>query len=361
MPPIGSKKLRISDKKRGKVPASMASPEVVTRIGLIGYGYWGPNLLRNLHELPHSKVVTVCDLQEGRLKGLIKRYPGVRLTTRYEEILEDRTIDAVVVATPISTHYEIASRAIRAGKHVLVEKPLTANTQEAVDLVRLARRNSQILMVGHTFEYHPAVLKVAELLKSKALGELLYIDSVRVNLGRHQSDGRNVIWDLAPHDISIILHWVGETPHRVSAWGRSFIQKGTEDVAFVRLEFPSGVLAHIHVSWLAPTKIRRITAIGDKKMVIYDDLESVEKIKVADRAAQLDSSSQELRVGYRMGDIVSPHVEVVEALSRECLHFIECILQNRNPQTDGEKGIQVVRVLEAADKSIKKGGVMVSL
>ncbi len=358
---MGSKKLKISDKKLGKVSASLNSPEVVTRIGLVGYGYWGPNLLRNLQELPHAKVVTVCDLQEDRLKGLLKRYPALKLTTKYKEILNDSTIDAVVVATPISTHYKMASLAINAGKHVLVEKPLTATTQEAVNLTRLARRNNRILMVGHTFEYNPAVLKIAELLKSKALGKLLYIDSVRVNLGRHQSDGRNVIWDLAPHDISIILNWVGETPNRVSAWGRSFIQKGTEDVAFVRLEFPSGILAHIHVSWLAPTKIRRITAVGDKKMVIYDDLESVEKIKVADRGAHLNPSSQELRVGYRMGDIVSPHVEVGEALSRECHHFVDCILRNQNPQTDGERGIQVVRVLEAADKSIKKGGVMVSL
>ena len=338
-----------------------SEPYTVVRVGVIGCGYWGPNLIRNFHELKQSQVVAICDLRKDRLKPLAKRYPGVRLTSNYKELLRDHSIDAIVIATPISTHYDIANAAIKAGKHVLVEKPLAANAKQGGSLVRLAQKNKRILMVGHTFEYNPAVLKVAELLKKGALGKLRYIDSVRVNLGLHQSDGRNVIWDLAHHDISIILCWVDEIPKRVSAWGRSFVQKGIEDVAFVRLEFPGGVLAHLHVSWLAPTKIRRITAVGDKKMVIYDDLESVEKIKVADRGAHFDRSNSELRVGYRMGDIVSPRVDVTEPLSQECLHFVECILRNRTPKTDGEKGIQVVRVLEAADKSIKRGGATISL
>ncbi len=333
----------------------------LVRLGILGCGYWGPNLIRNFHDLPQSKVATVCDLNEERLRPLAKKYAGVQLTTRYDELLRDRTIDAVVVATPISTHYELASRAIRAGKHVLVEKPLSATTREGERLVRLARRSRKILMVGHTFEYNPAVIKVKEFLERGELGRVYYIDSVRVNLGLYQSDGRNVLWDLAPHDISIILYWIGKTPKRVSAWGRSFVKQGVEDVAFVRLEFGGGTLAHLHVSWLSPTKIRRITAVGDKKMVVYDDLESVEKIKVADHGAHLDPSSTELRVGYRMGDIVSPRVEVVEPLSRECQHFIECILHHRRPKTDGENGIQVVRVLEAADRSLKKRGVSISL
>jgi predicted dehydrogenase len=266
-----------------------------------------------------------------------------------------------VIATPVSTHYELACQALRAGKHVLVEKPLAATTVQGETLHKLASRYNRILMVGHTFEYHPAVLKVAELLKAGELGGLYYIDSVRVNLGLYQSDGLNVIWDLAPHDISIILCWMNRVPRRVSAWGQAFVHKGIEDVAFIRLEFPDGVLAHIHISWLAPTKIRRITVVGGKKMVIYDDLENVEKIKIADRRAQLDPASRELRVGYRMGDIVSPRIDVTEPLSRECLHFIDCIFKNRSPQTDGQRGIDVVRVLEAADQSIKKGGAMVIL
>ena len=343
-----------------KQPSRRTKSCDVLRIGLVGCGYWGPNLLRNFHDLPTSQVVAICDVRPNRLEPLAKKFPSVQFTTRYQELLENSSVDAVVIATPVSTHYEIASRALRAGKHVLVEKPLTATTREGILLNQLAARHERVLMVGHTFEYHPAVLKVSELLKKGELGNLYYIDSVRVNLGLYQSDGRNVIWDLAPHDISIILHWTEEMPRRVSAWGQAFVQKSVEDVAFIRLEFPNGVLAHIHISWLAPTKIRRMTVVGDKKMVIYDDLENVEKIKVADRRARLDPASRELRVGYRLGDIVSPRVEVTEPLYAECRHFIECILHQKSVRTDGEGGLRVVRVLEAAEKSIKKGGAIVS-
>lgn len=349
------------EKPRSRMSASEEEPSVAVRVAIVGSGYWGPNLIRNFHELEQSRVVTVCDLRPERLKPLAKRFPGVQLTTKYQEVLQDPTIDAVVIATPITTHFPLASRALRAGKHVLVEKPLASTSREGRALTRLARRCDKVLMVGHTFEYNPAVLKVAELLHKGELGKLHYIDAVRVNLGLHQSDGQNVIWDLAPHDISIILHWVGEVPRRVSAWGRSFIQKGIEDVAFIRLEFPGGLLAHVHVSWLSPAKIRRMAVVGDKKMVIYDDLETVEKIKIADRGAHLDSSQEKLRIGYRLGDIVSPCVDGTEPLLRECRHFVDCILEDRVPSTNGEKGVQVVRVLEAADKSIKKGGSPVSL
>lgn len=330
------------------------------RLGIIGCGYWGPNLIRNFHDLPRVEVAGLCDAQEERLKAFRKKLPSVRLTTSDEDLLSDPKLDAVVVATPISTHYQIARKALLSGKHVLVEKPLTQTAREGTALTRLAARLKRILMVGHTFEYHPAVLKVADLLREGALGRLYYIDAVRVNLGLYQSDGLNVIWDLAPHDISIILHWVGKMPQRVSAWGQGFVQKKAEDVAFIRLEFPGRILAHIHVSWLAPTKIRRITVVGDRKMVIYDDLENVEKIKVAERGAELNPSSRELRVDYRVGNIVSPHVEAKEPLAIECSHFIDCILQSRSPHTDGEKGIQVVRVLEAAEKSLRNGSLSVS-
>ena len=348
-----------SSRKHKKI--SKEKPADVVRIAVVGCGYWGPNLIRNFHDLPTAQIVSLCDTRSERLKPLAKKFPWVKLTTRYEDLLSNSEIDAVVIATPISTHFTLASQALRAGKHVLVEKPLTATTREGIALNRLATRTHRVLMVGHTFEYNPAVLKVAELLKSGEAGRLYYIDSVRVNLGLHQSDGLNVIWDLAPHDLSIILNWVNQIPRKVSAWGQSFIQKGIEDVAFLKLEFDDEILAHLHVSWLAPSKIRRITAVGDKKMIIYDDLESVEKIKMADRGVHLNPSSPELRIGYRMGDILSPRVDVSEPLSRECLHFVECILQNRKPQTDGERGLQVVRVLEAAEKSIRRGGSSVSI
>ncbi len=341
-------------KREAKTPRTI-------RIGIVGCGYWGPNLIRNFHDIASVEIAALCDLEENRLKPFARKFPLSKLTVRYQDLISDDSLDALVIATPISTHYEIARCALRAGKHVLIEKPLAETTRQAAILTELASRHDRILMVGHTFEYNPAVLKIAELLKKGELGKLYYIDSIRVNLGLHQTDGLNVVWDLAPHDLSIILHWINEIPQRVSAWGQAFVQNRTEDIAFLRLEFPSGILAHIHVSWLAPTKIRRMTVVGDKKMVIYDDLEHAEKIKIVDRGAHWDPASPALKVGYRMGDIVSPRIETTEPLTQEFPHFIQCILQDRRPRTDGEKGIQVVRILEAADKSLKKGGGPVSV
>lgn len=357
-------KVKRSESVPAKAPvlssSAMVSP-VVVRMGVVGCGYWGPNLIRNFNDLQQSRVETLCDIRESQFRPFAKKYPWIRFTTSYEDILKDPSIDAVAIATPVSTHYRLARKALEAGKHVLVEKPMTGKAQDAVRLAQLAKSCNKILMVGHTFEYHPAVLKIAKLLKSGELGDLHYIDSVRVNLGLHQSDGLNVIWDLAPHDISIILHWIQEMPLWVSAWGRSFVHSGIEDVAFVRLEFPRGILAHLHLSWLAPSKIRRITVAGNKKMIIYDDLENVEKLKVADRGVFKDSADPQLRVAYRMGDIVSPKVEVTEPLSLACAHFIDCILTGRKPLTDGESGTRVVRILEAAHRSIKRGGRKVTL
>ena len=337
------------------------SSEVCVRLGVIGFGYWGPNLVRNFQNHSQSKVVAVADLEEDRLKPLAKRYPDVQLTRDFQTILKNNSIDAVAIATPVSTHYALTKAALKAGKHVLVEKPLAASSREGLELHELARSSGKILMVGHTFEFNPAVVKIAELLKADRLGNLHYIDSVRVNLGRYQADGGNVIWDLGPHDISIILHWVGRMPERVSAWGRAFIKRGVEDIAFIRLEFPDQVLAHINLSWLAPAKIRRMTVVGSKQMVLYDDLENLEKIKIVDRSPLLDPQSAEVRVDYRMGDIVSPHLDFKEPLALECTHFIHCILQNQTPRTDGENGVRVVRILEAADQSLKKGGEVIDL
>ncbi len=333
----------------------------VIHVGVIGCGYWGPNLIRNLHELAQVKIEMICDRQQDRLLPFAKKIPGVKLTTQDQDIFKNPDIDAVVIATPITTHYPLVSQALKSKKHVLVEKPLTATAQEGKKLIEQARRANRILMVGHTFEYNPAVRKVSELLKAGEIGQLYYIDSVRVNLGRHQTDGMNVVWDLAPHDISIILKWVGKMPLSVSAHGQSYVQSGIEDVAFIRLEFEGGIVAHIHVSWLAPAKIRRMTLVGNKKMVIYDDLENVEKIKIADQAAHLNLDSRKNRIAYRMGDIVSPRLDVDEPLSRECAHFVDCIINQRRPESDDVKGLQVVQVLEAASRSIKKGGAKVSI
>ena len=347
--------------KKKTAPISRSFSEVRVRLGVIGYGYWGPNLVRNFQDITQSKVVAVADLEENVLKSLGKKFTDLRLTTRHWEILRDPSIDAVVIATPVSTHYALASEALRFGKHVLVEKPLAATSREAVRLTRLAREKKKILMAGHTFEYNPAVQKIGEILRSGELGKLHYVDCVRVNLGRYQSDGRNVIWDLAPHDFSIILNWFGKLPTRVSAWGNACVRGGVEDVAFIRLEFPGGVFVHTHVSWLSPAKIRRITVVGSKKMILYDDLENFEKIKIMDRGAELKLKSAEVRVDYRLGDIVSPHLDMKEPLRRECEHFIDCILEGRTPLTDGDCGGRVVKVLEAASRSLKQGGRPISL
>lgn len=331
------------------------------RVGIIGCGYWGPNLIRNFHEVPEAGVAAICDLKVERLRPFLKKIPGVKITADYKELLKDPAIDAIVVATPISMHFPIASEALRAGKHVLVEKPLTGTAKEGGRLVRLAHLRKKVLMVGHTFEYHPAVMKIGDLLQVGELGEVQYIDSIRVNLGLYQMDNRNVIWDLAPHDIAIILNWLGAVPERVSAWGQSFVKKGVEDVAFLRLQFPGGILAHLHVSWLAPAKIRRMTVVGNKKMIIYDDLENVEKIKIADQGAHLNPDNPNLRVAYRIGDIVSPRIQVTEPLFHECSHFVESIRRGKRPKTDGENGLRVVRVLEAANRSIKNNSKWVTV
>jgi len=361
-----SSTLVLSKKKQGvRAPSAWKPaypvPAKPVRVALVGMGYWGPNLLRNFQDQDHASVSAVVDLDESRLERVRRKFPGVRTSTDVNSLIQDDAIDAVVLATPVTTHFNLASRFLKAGKHVMVEKPLAASSRESAGLVALASKTGRVLMVGHTFEYNPAVLKVEELLKSKSLGKLHYIDAVRVNLGKHQADGQNVIWDLAPHDLSIILKWVGAMPLRLGAWGQSFIKPGVEDVAFIRLEFPGGVLAHIHVSWLAPAKIRSMTVVASQKMVLYDDLENSEKIKIADRGAHLDMNSSKVRVDYRLGDIVSPHVDFKEPLHTECKHFIDSILQRKAPLTDAVNGHRVVRILEAASQSLKKGGAMVSL
>ncbi len=324
------------------------------RVAVIGAGYWGPNLVRNLNEAPGAEPVAVADLSSERLEGVRKRFPAVRTTTDHRELLADRTVDAVCIATPVGTHRGLAQEALEAGKHVFVEKPLAGSVVDAEAIVAAARRADRVLMVGHTFVYNPAVVAVRALLERRDLGDVQYIDSQRVNLGLHQFD-INVLWDLGPHDVSITLYWLGEEPDWVQCVGACYVQPAIEDVAFLTMGFPSGALAHAHLSWLAPSKLRVMTVIGSRKMVVYDDLRADEKVKIYDHGVDV-LSSDELRRSYRAGDILSPRVPVTEALQLEMRHFIECVQGGTTPRSDGEAGLRVVRVLESAMRSLRNGG-----
>lgn len=334
------------------------------QVAVIGAGYWGPNLIRNLGEVPDTRVAYVCDLDPKKLAPLQARHPTLKTTQDYSVILRDPDISAVVIATPVSTHHRLAIDALRAGKHVLVEKPLAADTRAAQAIVETAKEANRVLMVGHTFIYNPAVAKVKQLIDQGALGEIYYIDSSRVNLGLHQFD-INVVWDLAPHDVSIILHWLGTRPVRVSARGNSYTQTDIEDVAFITLEFEHKVMAHIHVSWMSPAKLRRTTVVGSQRMIVYDDLEAAEKVKLYDSGVEglkLNAETRaELQRTYRVGDVLSPRLDVVEPLRVECAHFIECIREGKTPRTNGEAGTAVVQVLEAATHSLREGGRTIEL
>src|SRR5438445_10875917 len=328
------------------------------RVGVIGAGYWGPNLVRNLSEAPGAEPVAVADLSEERLERLRKRFPTVRMTTDHHELLDDDKVDAICIATPVGTHRKRAEEAFAAGKHVFVEKPLAGTVADAEAIVRAAERAGKTLMVGHTFVYNPAVVVVKEILASDGVGKIQYIDSQRVNLGLHQFD-INVLWDLGPHDVSITLYWLGEEPEWVQCVGACYVQPDIEDVVFLTMGFPSGALAHAHLSWLAPSKLRTMTVIGSKKMAVYDDVQAVERVKVYDFGVE-ELSSEELRRSYRAGDIRSPRVAITEALQVEMRHFIECCQNGKKPRSDGEAGLRVVRVLEAGMRSLRSGGARVS-
>ena len=324
------------------------------RVGVIGAGYWGPNLVRNFFEAPGADAVAVCDLSEDRLDAIRKRYPSVKTTRDHRELIADPSIDAVCVATPVSTHHQLATEALRAGKHVLVEKPLARTIGEAEALVALADEAKRVLAVGHTFVYNPAVTKVRQILESKQIGAIYYVDSQRVNLGLHQFD-INVLWDLGPHDVSIMLYWLGEEPEWVSCTGACYIQPTIEDVVFLEMGFPSGTIAHAHLSWLAPGKRRVMTVVGSKRMVVYDDVEVAEKVKVFDHGVER-MDADELRRSYRAGDIHAPRIATTEALQIEVRDFIDAIRRGRKPLSDGESGLRVVRVLDAGMRSLRENG-----
>jgi predicted dehydrogenase len=327
------------------------------KVGVIGAGYWGPNLIRNFNDAPGADVVAVADLSADRLRPIQKRYPSVRTTTDHRSVLGDAKVEAVAIATPISTHRPLCEEAFAAGKHVLVEKPLAGTTADAEAIVRAAKVANRVLMVGHTFVHNPAVTAVRGIIERGELGEIHYIDSQRVNLGLHQFDF-NVLWDLGPHDVSITLFWLGEEPLWVQCIGGCFVQPDIEDVAWLTMGFPSGAIAHAHLSWLAPGKIRQMTVTGSRKMALYDDLSPVERVKIFDQGVErLDPD--ELRRAYRAGDIHSPRVPLTEALQIEVTRFIESIRTGAPSISDGEAGLRVVRVLEAGTRSLRSGGARV--
>lgn len=328
------------------------------RVGVIGAGYWGPNIVRNLHEAPGAEPVAVADLSPERLEAIRKRFPAMRVTTDYHDLLDDKTLDSVCIVTPVGTHRKLAEEAFAAGKHVFVEKPLAGNVGDAEAIVRASERAGRTLMVGHTFVYNPAVVAVKEILASGTIGAIHYVDSQRVNLGQHQFD-INVLWDLGPHDVSITLYWLDEEPEWVQCTGACFVQPTIEDVVFLMIGFPSGAIAHAHLSWLAPSKLRTMTVTGSQKMVIYDDVQAVEKVKVYDQGVER-LEHDELRRSYRAGDIHSPRVPVTEALQVEMRHFIECVRDGKKPRSDGAAGLHVVRVLEAGMRSLRSGGARVA-
>lgn len=332
-------------------------------VGVIGYGYWGPNLVRNYMEAPGSTVVAVCDLRKERLAQLQLRYPAIKALSDCSALLGDPAIDAIVIATPVSTHFELAMAALKAGKHVLVEKPLAANSQECIQLIEEAERRHKVLMVDHTFVYTSAVRKIQELITAGALGEIYYYDAVRVNLGLFQHDV-NVIWDLAIHDLSVIEYVLPSKATAVSATGISHVPGQPENVAYITLFFPNPQIAHVHVNWLTPVKVRHTLIGGSEKMILYDDLEPSEKVKIYDKGITVSQSPEavyEMLVSYRSGDMWAPRLDSTEALQTEALHFIDCVENNKVPETDGHAGLRLVRIVEAAEKSLHARGQLVEI
>ena len=333
----------------------------VIKFGVVGYGYWGPNVVRNLDQFEGSEVVAVCDKSPAARKRIHKSYPHIGVLSETADLLSSTEIDAVAIVTPVWTHYELTKAALENGKHVFVEKPFTSDSAQAEELIELAERKNLKIMVDHTFLFTGAVKKISQLLDEGTLGNIYYYDSTRVNLGLFQHDV-NVIWDLAPHDLSIIDHLIKETPEAVSATGQTHLN-GHEDVAFITVYFPNKIIAHINVNWLSPVKVRT-TLIGcEKKMLVWNDLEADEKIKVYDKGVHITSREglYNLLVNYRSGDMWSPQVEQIEALKQELAYFVDCIAADKKPFNDGAAGLRVVKLLEAANQSVKQRGAFVRL
>jgi predicted dehydrogenase len=330
---------------------------------VVGYGYWGPNVARNIGESEGARVAACCDLDAKRLARATLRHPGVKVTGDYGAILASRDIGAVAIATPVHTHFDLARRALEAGKHVLVEKPMTMRVDEAEELVALTKRQGLVLMVDHVFIYNPAVVKMKEIVDSGKLGKLMFIDSVRINLGLFQHDV-NVVWDLAVHDLSIVDFLVGKLPRSLSAFGTTHTNNDVEDVAYLNLDFGNGLIANFHVNWLSPVKVRHMIIGGSDQSLIYNDVDVSERVKVYNRGISLPNDQkhrEHLQVSYRSGDVWSPNISSEEALSRMVAHFLTCIREQKTPLTDGQAGLRVIRILDAAQRSIKAQGGRVTL
>jgi predicted dehydrogenase len=333
----------------------------MVKFGVIGYGYWGPNVVRNLDHLDGSQVVAVCDKSPTSRKRIQRAHPHVKVVTDSADLLSSTEIDAIAVVTPVWTHYELTKAALEQGKHVFVEKPFTSDSNQAEELINLAAKKNLKIMVDHTFLFTGAVKKIGQLLEEGTLGRVYYYDSTRVNLGLFQHDV-NVIWDLAPHDLSIIDHLIKETPEAVSATGQTHLN-GHEDVAFITVYFPNKIIAHINVNWLSPVKVRTTLIGGEKKMLVWNDLEADEKIKIYDKGVHITSREglYNLLVNYRSGDMWAPQVEQVEALRQELAYFVDCLSNDQTPFNDGAAGLRVVKLLEAANASVRKRGALVYL
>ena len=333
-------------------------------VGVIGCGYWGPNLIRNFNENAHTDIRYACDLDLESLNKIKLRYPSVITTRNYRDLLRDKDLQLIAVATPVHTHYRLGHEILSAGKHLLMEKPLASSIRDAEKLVSIARQKNLMLFVDHTFIYTGAVRKMKDFISAGTLGDLYYFDSVRVNLGLFQSDV-NVVWDLASHDVSIMDYLISDRPKSVVAMGASHTDNGIEDIAYVTVRFDGGLMAHFHVNWMSPVKIRRIIIGGSKKMIVFDDLDPAEKIKIYDKGILLGKADKTVFyqniIQYRIGDMYAPKIDQTEALKVLIDHLADCIINRKKPITDGESGLRVVTILEAADKSIKKGGVKVKL
>jgi predicted dehydrogenase len=331
-------------------------------VAVVGVGGWGKNLARNYFQIAEANLRYVCDLDEKKLEAAREQYPGVSTTNSFDEMLKDPELDAVVIATTAPSHYRLAKDALLASKDVYVEKPFVLEVAEAEELIELAESTGRILMVGHLLEYHPVVTKLKQMIDSGELGDIYYIYSQRLNLGTVRKD-ENALWNFAPHDISAILYLLGKEPVDISARGQSYLRDGVEDVVFFTLTFADNSMANIHVSWLDPHKVRKLTIVGSNKMAVFDDLEANEKLRVYDKGAQFTSDYDTYAeyIGLRFGDITIPYIKTGEPLRAECLHFLECIRDRTQPVSDGHDGLRVVRVLDAAQRSLKSNGMPVAL
>ncbi len=339
------------------VSSCAADKKEAFSVGVIGYGYWGPNIVRNFCGLEKARVVGICDKNPQSLKKVRSLYPSISVTENDDEILKSKEIDIVAIITPVSTHFELAKQALLNGKHVFVEKPFTATVAQAEELVEIAAKKKLQIMVDHTFLFTGAVKKIKQFVEEGALGDLFYYDSMRVNLGLFQHDV-NVIWDLAPHDFAIMDYVIGEKPVAVTANGKAHFGNGLEDVAYVTAYFQSNIIAHFNVNWLSPVKVRTTLIGGEKKMLVWNDLEPDEKIKVYDKGVDVKNreSVYQLLVSYRSGDMWAPRVEQIEALKQETQYFIDCIASGKAPVNDGLAGLRVVKMLEACNRSLKDNG-----